>query len=87
MTARFLLHLREWQGNQGKLHDSKGRTLKSGEMPPIRFKSRSDAASHNSTLRSVLNVEQFGDDPVNRVRTQSFNMGPPTDDREIAELV
>lgn len=64
MTARFLLHLRQWEAKR----DSLGTADKDIEGESIAFGSNPNAASR--TAHSASYADEFGEDPVRRARKE-----------------
>ena len=71
MTARFLLHLRRWEVKHSSLPTTNG-GRDSEEVTALDFGGGPTAAagSRDSSVRSGLSFDEFGEDPVRRAKTR-----------------
>lgn len=69
MTARFLLHLRKWDTRRTCLRTTEiSKDIDGEQIKHIDFGTSSDM--YISTTHSASYVDEFGEDPVYRARTQ-----------------
>jgi hypothetical protein len=69
MTARFLLHLRKWEAKHTAFATAKSQSA-GDNSTAMDFVTN---VSHRPT-RSMLNMDEFGEDPVHRARATSVDL-------------
>lgn len=69
MTARFLLHLRKWEAKHQAFATKDGGTIEE-------HSTGMDFASvpNRDGTRSILDMDEFGEDPVRRARSRGIDL-------------